>query len=89
MSNSKMWVSSWRDEPVELIGGFVNRQHHPIALRLGKREDAFGDLPRDDVLLLELAMRLEDDQGDPVGQVVCEIGADLVVGTLGVAGHPL
>ena len=43
----------------------------------------------EDVLLLELAVRLEDHEGDAERQIVTQVGAELLVGALGVGGHPL
>ena len=53
-----------RDQAIERVGRLVDRQHHAIAVRLGEREDAFGQLARLDVLLLELALGLEEDERD-------------------------
>ena len=46
-----------RDQSIERVGRFVDRQHHAIAVRLGEGEDAFGQFAGLDVLLLELALR--------------------------------
>ena len=45
--------------------------------------------PGNDVLLLELAAGLEEDQRDLEREVVLQLGADMLVGALGVASHPL
>ncbi len=75
------------DEAVEAVGGIVDRQHHPVADRLGERADAFRrGIGRRDVLLLELAVGLEQDHLDLEGQVVLQVRADLLVGALRVAG---
>ena len=78
-----------RDQAVERVGRLVDRQHHAIAIRLGEREHAFGQLARLDVLLLELALRLVEDERDLEGQVVLQVGADLLIRALRVAGDPL
>ena len=77
------------DEPVEQVGRLVDRQHHAVAGRLGKGADALLRRTGDDVLLLELAARLEDDERNLEGEVVLQVRADLLVCALGVAGHPL
>ena len=89
MSNSNWCVSSCDDEAVELVRRIVDRQHHALADRLGERADAFLRRAGVDVLLLELAVRLEQDQLHLERQVVLQVGADLLVGALGVAGDPL
>ena len=57
--------------------------------RLGERADAFLGGAGNDVLLLEFAAGLEEDQRHLVGEVVLELRADMLVGALGVARHPL
>ena len=84
-----MCVSSWTIEPVEQVGRLVDRQHHAVAVRLGKRADAFLRGAGDDVLLLELAARLEEDQRNLEREVVLQVGADLLIRAFGVAGDPL
>ena len=74
-----------RDQAIERVGRLVDRQDHAIAVRLGEGEDAFGQLARLDVLLLELALGLEEDQGNLEREVVLQVRADLLVGTLGIA----
>ena len=78
-----------RDEAVQLIGRVVDRQQHAVLHRLGERADAFLRAARRDVLLLELAVRLEQDHRHFVGQVVLQIRADLLIGALRVAGDAL
>ena len=78
-----------RDQAVERVGRLVDRQHHAIAVRLGEGEHAFGQLARLDVLLLELALRLVEDERDLEREVVLQVRADLLVGALGVARDPL
>ena len=77
------------DEAVELVGRLVNRHEHPVAGRLGKGRHALAHGARNDVLLLELALRLEDEQRDLLGEVVLQFGTELLVGALGVAGDAL
>ena len=77
------------DQPVELVGRLVDGQHDALPERLGEGGDAVRDRARNDVLLLELAVRLEDDEGNEVGEVVGQVGADLGVRALGVAGDAL
>jgi hypothetical protein len=50
---------------------------------------AFRQLGRLDVLLLELALRLIEDEGNLESEIVFQIGADLLVRALRVAGDPL
>ena len=50
---------------------------------------AFRRCARRDVLLLELAVRLEEDERDALVEVVLQIRADLLIRALGVAGDPL
>ncbi len=78
-----------RDRAVEQVRRLVERQQHPIACRLGERRDPLAHRARDDVLLLEIDVRLEDDQRHLERQVVLEVRADRLVGALGVAGHTL
>jgi hypothetical protein len=54
-----------------------------------KGADTFLGGTRHDVLLLEFAAGLEEDQRHLVGEVVFELRADMLVGALGVARHPL
>ena len=79
------------DQAVEEIRRLVDRHHHPLSGRLGERQHAFLRGAGRHVLLLEFAVRLEQDQRHlrPGRQVVPQIGADLLVGALGVAGDPL
>ena len=77
------------DESVQAVGGRVDRQDDTVALWLGKRTDAFWARARNDVLLLKLAVGLEDDEGDDRRQVVPEVGADLLVRALGIARDAL
>ena len=62
------------DEPVQLIRGIVDRQHHPVVLGLGKAAHRFVCAARVDVFLLEFAVRLEEDHRHAERQVVPEIG---------------
>ena len=59
------------------------------ARRLGEGADAFLRRARHDVLLLELAARLEQDQRDLVREVVLQLGADVLIRAFGVPGHAL
>ena len=77
------------DEAVEPVRRLVDRQHHALAHRLGERADAFLAAPGIDVLLLELAVGLEEDELHLERQVVLQVGADLLVRALGVARHAL
>ena len=76
------------DQAVEPVGRIVNRQDDALAEGLGEGADAFGRRAGD-VLLLEFAVRLEDDQRDLGRQVVLQIRADLLVGAFGVARDAL
>jgi len=75
------------DEPVEEVRGLVEREQHPVAIRFGERAHALLRGAGDDVLLFELAVRLEDDQRHLEGEVVLQFGADLLIRALGVTGH--
>ena len=77
------------DQPIELVGRLVDRQHHPVAARLGEGGDALGDLRRHDVLLLELGLGLEQDERHLGAEVVLQLGADVLIRALGVAGDAL
>ena len=50
------------DQPVEQVRREIDRQHHAVALAFGERQHAFRETARGDVLLLELAVGLEDDE---------------------------
>ena len=76
------------DQPVEQVGRLVHRHHDAHAHRLGERADAFLGRAGDDVLLLELAAGLEEDERHLVREVVLELRAHMLIGALGVAGHP-
>ena len=56
---------------------------------VGTNDYAFLRRAGDDVLLVELGARLEEDERHLGGQVVLQLGADVLIGALGVAGHPL
>ena len=75
-------------EPVEQVGRLVHRHHDAVAARLGECADAFLRGARDDVLLPELAARREEDERDLEGEVVLQLGADVLIRALGVAGDP-
>ncbi len=73
-----------RDQLVELVRRRVDGQHHAVLHRLGERGDALGQLGQRDVGLLELAVRLVDDQRHAKAQLVVQLLADLQVGALRV-----
>ncbi len=77
-----------RDQAIELIGRFVDRQHHALALRLGERRHAFGHFHRRDVLLLELGVRLEQHERHLEAELVLQLGADVLIGALRVRRRP-
>jgi hypothetical protein len=77
------------DQPVEQVGRLVHRHHDAHAHRLGEGADAFLRRTGDDVLLLELAAGLEEDERHLVREVVFELRAHVLIRALGVAGHPL
>ncbi len=77
------------DEPVEQIRRFVHGHDDALARRFGERADAFLRGAGNDVLLLELAARLKQDQRHLVGEVVLQLRADVLVGALRIPGHPL
>jgi hypothetical protein len=76
-------------QPVEPIGRVVERQHHALPEWFGEGAHPLLRGARNDVLLLELAVGLEENHLHLEGQVVVQVGADLLVGTLRVAGNPL
>ena len=78
-----------RDEPVQSIRWIIDRQQHAVAVRFRERADPLGRNAGRDVLLLELAVRLEQDERNLEGQVVLQVSTDLLVRPLRVAGHPL
>ena len=63
--------------------------HHAVAPGSANAPTPSWPSPGIDVLLLELAVRLEQDQRHLERQVVLEVGADLLVRALGVAGDAL
>ena len=77
------------DQAIKQIGRFVDRHHHAVAAGFGEGADAFLRRAGNDVLLLELAAGLEEDQRDLEREVVLQIGADLLVSAFGVARDPL
>ena len=77
------------DEPVHEVRRLIHRHHHAIARGFGKRADAFLGRAGNDVLLLELAARLEEDQRNLERKIVLELGADMLVRAFSVAGDPL
>ena len=77
------------DQAVEQVLRLVHRHDDALTHRLGERADAFLGGAGNDVLLLELAAGLEEDQRHLVGEVVLQLRADVLVGALGVARHPL
>ena len=82
MSNSKIWVSSCVIRRYRPSGWLVDREHDAVALRLRKRRHALGYGAREQVLLLEFAVRLEHDQRDAESQIVPEVCAYLLIGPL-------
>ena len=76
------------DQAIQLIGRLVDRQHHAVALGLGEGGHTFRHLGRDHVLLLELGLGLEQDERHLLPEIVLELGADVLVRALGVAGGP-
>jgi hypothetical protein len=77
------------DQAVETVRWIVNRRDDALLAGFGKGADAFLTGARVDVLLLELAVRLEQDQLHLEREVVLQVGADLLIGAFGVAGDPL
>ena len=78
-----------RDEAVKIVRRIIDGQQHPLAIRLGKCRHAFLGGARRDVFLLELAVRLENDQRDLEREVVFQVGADVLIGAFRVARHTL
>ena len=77
------------DEPVEQIRRFVHRHDDAVAARFGERADAFLRGARSDVLLIELTGRRKQNQRHLEGEVVLQLGADVLIGAFGVAGDLL
>ena len=77
------------DEAIERVGGFVNGQDHPVPIRLGEGQHALGQFAGVDILFLKFAFRLVDDERNLEGQVVLQVGADLLICALCVARDPL
>jgi replicative superfamily II helicase len=61
------------DQAVEEVWRIVERHDHAIAFRLGECANTFLRGARDDVLLLELAAGLEDDERDLERKVVLQL----------------
>ena len=78
-----------RDQAIERVRRLVDREDHAIAIRFGEGEHAFRKLTGLDVLLLELALGLVEDERNLEGEVVLQVGADLLVCALGVARDAL
>jgi hypothetical protein len=78
-----------RDQPVQVVGRIVDGEHHALTIGFGERRHPFLGGTRRDVLLLEFAVGLENDERDLERQVVLEIGADVLICAFGVAGHTL
>ena len=76
------------DEAIEQVVRLVHRHHDPLPGRFGKGTHPFLGGAGHDVLLLEFATRLEEDQRHLVREVVLELRTDVLVGALGVARHP-
>ena len=76
-------------EAIEQVGRLVERHDDAVAARFGERAHALLGRSGDDVLLPELTRRRKQDQRHLEGQVVLELGADVLVGAFGVPGNPL
>jgi hypothetical protein len=72
------------DQPVEPVRRFIERQQHAIAVRFGKRQHTLLGRSRDDVLLFEFAVRLENNERNLDGEIVLQVRADLLVRAFGV-----
>ena len=77
-----------RNQAVKGVVDLVDREDHAVAIGLGKRQHALGQLARLDVLLLELALRLVEHERHLEREIVLEIRADLLIGALRVADDP-
>ncbi len=77
------------DRAVEQIRRFVDRHDDPVPRRFGKGLHAFLRSAGNDVLLLELAVRLEQDQRHLVREVVLQFSADVLIRAFRVARDPL
>jgi hypothetical protein len=78
-----------RDELQQLVVRHVDRQHHPVAGRLGERADALGDEVEHDVRLLERRVRGVEDQRDLLRDLVVEFLREIEVRRLRAVDHAL
>ena len=77
------------DQAVEQIGRIVDRHHHPLADRLGKRADAFLTRRSGAMFCCSNSLCvLNRIELDLERQFVLQVGADLLIGALGVPGDP-
>ena len=77
------------NQAVQPIGRIVDREEHPAAGGFDEGSDAFLRGTGDDVLLLELAVGLEEDHRHLGRQVVVQVRADLLIRAFRVAGDAL
>ena len=77
------------NEPVEAVWRLVDGQHNPVTIRFSERADSLGHRSRNDVLLLELAVGLEDDERHRERELMPEVAADFLIGALCVRRNAL
>jgi hypothetical protein len=76
-------------QAIEQVGRFVHRHDDAEPARFGKRPHAFLRRARNDVLLPEFAARREENERHLEREVMFELGADMLIRALGVAGDLL
>jgi hypothetical protein len=74
------------DEALQLVRRQVDGQDHAAADRLGEGQHSFGHEVGEEVRLLELGVRLVEDERDREVDLVLEVPRDLLIRALGV-GH--
>ncbi len=78
-----------RNQAVQPIGWIVDGKEHPPAVGFDKGSDAFLRGTGNDILLLELAVRLEEDHRHLGRKIVVQVRADLLIRAFRIAGDAL
>ena len=76
------------DQALQAVGRLVDGDHHPVARGLREGGHPFGHEPPEEVGLLELRVRLVEDDRDGEVDLVLEVGRDLLVPALRVGHDP-
>ena len=76
------------DEALQPVGRLVDGDHHPVARRLREGGHPFGHEAAEQVGLLELGVRLVEDDRDREVDLVLEVGGYLLVSALRVGDDP-